>query len=445
MSVDKNSSVNEYLERVCSYIKYKEAHREIKEELISHIEEIKEEYMDNDISEDEALIKAIQRMGDAKEVGKQLNLAHKGTPDWITLILTLVLVNIGVFLMYFMKKSGFFNNVQYILDNNIEYMFNNAIKYAVIGTVSVILLYYFDYRKLEKYSNYIFIGFFMLCVFFMSIGTTMHGQVVLYIGDYPFNFIEISPYVFTIALAGIFNNWDWSRKINLVKALGYLICPIIIMFLGVSLTSCGIYFVTFIVLAVKSGLNKKYAFSLIGFNIMLFAMSIFTEPYRIKRFFAFLHPLSDPQGRGYTTSLIYNIIHSSGMFGHGKTFLEYGFPGIHSEYIFNYIVYTFGWLGAAVLITLIIAFIMRIFHITNKVHDGYGKLLISSLVSIFIVQYLLNILVNVNLAPTISVTLPFISYGGSMCLFNMISVGIILSVYRRRSLSVSNSESAIKN
>nr|WP_272509094.1 FtsW/RodA/SpoVE family cell cycle protein [Clostridium ganghwense] len=376
-------------------------------------------------------------MGDAEEVGKQLNLAHKGTPDLITLILTLVLVNIGVVLMYFMENSGLLRST--------EYMFNNSIKYALAGTASVILLYYFDYRKLEKYSNYMFIGFFMLCVFLMSIGTTMHGQVVIYIGDYPFNFIDVSPYVFIIALAGIFNNWDWSRKINLIKAFAYLICPMIIMFLGVSLTSCGIYFVAFIVLAVKSGLNKKYAFLLIGFNIMIFVMCIFTEPYRIKRFFAFLHPLSDPRGNTYTNSLIYNIIHSSGMFGHGKAFLEYSFPGIHSEYIFNYIVYTFGWIGAAVLITLIIAFIMRILHITNKIHDGYGKLLISGLVSIFIVQYLLNILINVNLAPTVSVTLPFISYGGAMCLFNMISVGIILSVYRRRSLSVNNNKSAIKN
>ncbi|MEK6264029.1 MAG: FtsW/RodA/SpoVE family cell cycle protein, partial [Clostridium sp.] len=89
----------------------------------------------------------------------------------------------------------------------------------------------------------------------------------------------------------------------------------------------------------------------------------------------------------------------------------------------------------AIIITFIISFIYRILHISKYVRDNYGRLLISGLVSIFIVQFAANILMNVNLFPIVGIALPFISYGGSLGLINMASVGIIMSIYRRRSLT----------
>lgn len=52
--------------------------------------------------QEKAVNQAVIRMGDGDDVGKQLNLVHKGTPDWVTLILTIVIVNTGVGLMYLM-------------------------------------------------------------------------------------------------------------------------------------------------------------------------------------------------------------------------------------------------------------------------------------------------------------------------------------------------------
>ncbi|MCJ7689290.1 MAG: FtsW/RodA/SpoVE family cell cycle protein, partial [Clostridiaceae bacterium] len=129
-------------------------------------------------------------------------------------------------------------------------------------------------------------------------------------------------------------------------------------------------------------------------------------------------------------------IHTSGIFGNGFSANEKLLvPSMQSNFVFNYIVHTFGWLGAAVIITIIISFIYRILHISKYVRDTYGRLLIAGLISIFIVQFAANILMNVNLFPIIGIALPFISYGGSLGLINMASVGIIMSVYRRRTLS----------
>lgn len=108
---------------------------------------------------------------------------------------------------------------------------------------------------------------------------------------------------------------------------------------------------------------------------------------------------------------------------------------MQSDFVFIYIVHTFGWLGAAVIISIIVSFIYRILHVSKYVRDNYGRLLISGLISIFIVQFAANILMNLNLFPMIGTALPFISYGGPLGIINMVSVGIIMSVYRRRSLS----------
>ena len=158
--------------------------------------------------------------------------------------------------------------------------------------------------------------------------------------------------------------------------------------------------------------------------------------YRVKRFFTFLHPFSDPEGVGYLNTRMYEIFNNSEIFGHwfsANDLLKV--PSMESEFVLNYILHTFGWLGIAVIITIIVSFIYRVLHISKYVRDSYGRLLIGGLISIFIIQFAANILMNVNLFPIVGIALPFISYGGSLGLINMISVGIIMSVYRRRSLS----------
>ncbi|MBU3127890.1 FtsW/RodA/SpoVE family cell cycle protein [Clostridium tagluense] len=429
MGVGDNSKINEYIDYVCSYVKYKEAHKEIKEELSSHIEDMLDEYTESGMSQEEAGRKAISRMGDSDIVGKQLNIAHKGTPDWITLILTIVLVNTGVVLRYLMQyKSS---------DICSDYLFNHSLLYAAIGTAGIVVLYFFDYRKLQKYSNYIFIGMCLLFILSFFVGNRINGSIFTMLENFTFYIKAISLYVFVIALAGIFNNYDWIKKINLIKATGYLGIPMFLILSAHGLSYCGIYFIAFIVLALKSNMKKRYTIYIVVINAICFLVYSWSEPYRMQRFFSFLNPFSDPEGAGYLNVKIYKIIHTSGIFGHGFSTNEklLYLPGLQSEFVLNYIVHTLGWIGAAVIITIIVSFIYRMLHISKYVRDNYGRLLISGLISIFIVQFTANILMNVNLFPIIGIALPFISYGGALGIINMLSVGIIMSVYRRRSLS----------
>ncbi|MBU3184775.1 FtsW/RodA/SpoVE family cell cycle protein [Clostridium estertheticum] len=429
MGIKDNSKINEYIDMICSYVKFRGAHKEIKDELFAHIEDIVDENNESGLSDVESTSEALKRMGDGEAIGKQLNIAHKGTPDWITLLLTIILVNAGVVLMYLIQYKNSYNTS--------DYLFNHSLLYSAIGTVGVVLLYFFDYRKLEKYSKYIFIGMCLSFILLFFIGHPINGTTSFSIDSFSIDIKAISLYVFVISLAGIFNNYDWNNKMNLIKAIGYLFIPLILMIEVQGLSYWGIYLITFLVLALKSGIKKRYAIYIVAFNIICSLLYFISEPYRTARLMSFLHPLYDPTGITYMGAQMYNITHTSGIFGQGfsSTGSLLKLPSMESEFVFSFIVHTFGWLGAAVIISIIISFIYRILHISKYVRDSYGRLLISGLISVFIVQFVSNILMNLNLFPIVGVALPFLSYGGSLGLINMLSVGVIMSVYRRRSLS----------
>lgn len=422
VSVNKISMINSYIKEVCSYVKFKEAHEEIKLELSTHLEDIYDECVEKGLSEEEALNNATKRMGTPLEVGKQLNLAHRGTPDWITLVLTLVLVNIGVLLMYFIKSNN--------LISNFDYIFSRSLRYSFIGTILIILLYLFDYRKLEKYSKYILWSVFLL-IFIITFNPMSWPMVKSKM------VISITPYFLIIALAGIFNTWDWNKHINLFKGSLILAVPTIMMILFNSTSSAIIYSVSFILISVKSKIRLRYSVLAITVGILAFILYFMNEPYRFMRLISFSNFNKNSLGVSYVNMQINNIINSTGLLGKGLSSQINTLPEVHTEFVFNYVLYTLGWLGAMVLITLITAFIIRVISITKVINHSYGKLLIEGLITIMIVQFVLNILMNLNLMPIIGMSLPFISYNSTFGILNMMSVGLILSVYRRRSLTPS--------
>ena len=87
--------IKNFLETICNEIKYKPVKEEISQEIESHIKEIKEDYMDCGMKEQEAEQKAIEQMGNAEEIGKELNKIHKPKLDWKLLTLLVILIGFG--------------------------------------------------------------------------------------------------------------------------------------------------------------------------------------------------------------------------------------------------------------------------------------------------------------------------------------------------------------
>ena len=81
MSDEKNNKIEEYIETVCSLVKNKDVHSDLKLELEDHLETLKEEFISSGASEEKAADKAIAHMGEASIIGRQLNATHKAKLD----------------------------------------------------------------------------------------------------------------------------------------------------------------------------------------------------------------------------------------------------------------------------------------------------------------------------------------------------------------------------
>ena len=99
-----------------------------------------------------------------------------------------------------------------------------------------------------------------------------------------------------------------------------------------------------------------------------------------------------------------------------------------------------GTIYSAIIIGVVGIFAIKLIIDSNKINDKNGKLLITGFGSFILLQAIFNILMNFNIIPISDFYLPFISYGGSQLLTNMIMIAFILSIYRRKDISTKKGE-----
>lgn len=134
---------------------------------------------------------------------------------------------------------------------------------------------------------------------------------------------------------------------------------------------------------------------------------------------SFLYPERDPYGAGYMYFLVKDLLSQAGWFGNG--FINDGnrqaLPGAHTDMAFPNVVYSLGWVFGIFLCIMLLIFIWRISSNAFKTKDLFGRLIVIGGATFIAVPTLWNILMGLGFAPIMEVSLPFISYGGSMLLF----------------------------
>ena len=432
MSSVGDKKIENYLNSVCSLVKNKRVHENIREELLSHIDEIIEDKVSQGKSEKIAIEEAISQMGDYNIVGTKLNKVHKATPDWMLLAMMGTLILVGIITLFSMMEMA---NYSY---GSPYFLINKTIVHVVIGMLIGFIVIRCDYRLLKKYSKITYVMGVLTLLLLIIIGTPVYGiKSFLRIGSISINALALSQLFFVVSLAGIFENYNWSSKKNILIGLLIGFIPSILFLLAPSLTSAVIYIVAISIIMIISGLRIRYLVSFIGAITLTFICWIFNQPYRINRLlelFSFKGNDINNVMYGFIYERLNTIRNSSKLLGQGGQLVQNLLPEVNTDFILVYIIYSFGWIVAIMLITLIIGFIVRIYFVGIKTKDKYGKLITIGFCSIMSVQFLLNILINLNLAPYFSVPMPFISYGGSNLVINIITVTLIISIYKWRNI-----------
>lgn len=432
----ENDKVKDYINKVCMLIKNKDVHYDINLELQDHIETLKEDFINSGLSEEEATEKALSHMGDPSLIGTQLNKTHKAKIGWGVIIPLLCFSLFGLVTMYFIQSKGAVAEADYIK------MFQKNLIFYILGIGLITGLYFFDYRRILPYSKQIYIGTLVVLILQLFFNVPVNGHYYFYIGFLTIDLMPFCLLFLVVSLAGIFEGWDWNNLLGFLKALGLIIVPglLITIIPGyLTLTATTTYSFLYFIACITLMFMSKAKISQVLFCIIspVFSIFIYTlfEPYRLRRFTIFLDPASDPTNSGWIYLQLKKAVESAGAFGNGFTMEPKTIPELHTDFVFTYIVYTFGWIAAVAIITLIIIFLLKIISVAKVTKNSYGKLIVSGFIAILTTEFLLNIAMNFGIAPIMGISLPFMSFGGSQLLINMTIVGLILSVYRRKDIT----------
>ena len=165
------------------------------------------------------------------------------------------------------------------------------------------------------------------------------------------------------------------------------------------------------------------------------------EKYKFDRIYTWIDPYSYATNEGYNLVQVLRAIGSGEITGKGFLGKEVHVPEQHTDFIFSVIGEEFGFIGASFVIILFFFLIYHIIRIGLATKDPFSSYICSGIVTMITFHVLENIGMQLQLLPITGIPLPFISYGGSALLGNMLGIGIIFSIrYYHRTYMFSSEE-----
>jgi rod shape determining protein RodA len=162
------------------------------------------------------------------------------------------------------------------------------------------------------------------------------------------------------------------------------------------------------------------------------------KTYQLNRLTSFINPSADPRGTGYSAAQAKIAIGSGGLHGtglfHSQLVAGSFVPEQHTDFIFAVVGNELGFTGACVVIGLLGLLLFSAMRISMKAEDQFGTLVSAGIAIWFAVQAFVNIGMTIGIMPVTGLPLPFVSYGGSAMFADMMAVGLLQSVRRRRCL-----------
>ncbi len=197
--------------------------------------------------------------------------------------------------------------------------------------------------------------------------------------------------------------------------------------LGTAVTIAVVAFILFF----AAGFKITYLLAVILPAIPALLYAMLSKPYRRKRILAFFHPWDDPRGVGFQIIQSFLALGSGGIFGVGLGRSQqklFYLPESHTDFIFSIIGEELGFLGAGAVVLLFIVFVFAGMVIVFRTRSHFSQLLGLGLVSLIGLEAVINIGVSIGALPTKGLSLPFISYGGSALLANMMALGLLINI-----------------
>lgn len=347
---------------------------------------------------------------------------------------TMVLVCVGIVMIY--SASCIYAWERY---HDGFFFLKRHISFVAIGIVLAFLVMTVDYRKFRTFAKPLLLVSLLLLalVLIPGIGREVSGARRWF----RFKFISFQPSELANIAVIIYMADFITRKKEMLKSFVWGFMPAMMVLGAVVLlilmqpdlgTTLALGVVVFIMLFI-AGVRPQHLLYVILAGLPALYFLIFHVPYRRMRIMAFLNPWADPRGSGFQIIQSQIALGSGGItgigLGHSKQKLFF-LPAAHTDFILSIIGEELGLIGTVGVVSLFVLFILLGLKIVKNAPDQFGYLLGLGLVSMITLKAMVNIGVSCGVLPTKGLPLPFISYGGSSFIFDLVSVGILMNIAR---------------
>ncbi len=397
--------------------------------------------------------------------------AKYGKTDWVLLLLTVGLTFFGGIMI----RSAELNRP--VTDWWQHWVLGG------FGVVLALLITRSNYQNLLRFHWYLYGANIAMLLAVMVLGSSAKGaQRWIYIGPFNFQPSEFAKIALIITLAAVLQQRQVKYLSEFVKTLFITIPPWLLVFIQPDLGSSLVFGVIALGMLYWAGANPGWLLLLasplvaailyavyqplwvlwaglmaltawrtlpwpkisalvalginVGFGFLGVVFWNVLKDYQKERLIMFLDPEKDALGAGYHLIQSRIAIGAGGFWGQGitqgtQTQLNF-IPEQHTDFIFSAIGEECGFFGCFLLILTFWYLCWRILKIANTSRDNFGSLLVIGVLSMIVFQVVVNIGMNVGIAPVTGIPLPWISYGRSALLKNFISIGLIESVAAAR-------------
>ena len=306
-----------------------------------------------------------------------------------------------------------------------------------IGFIAAIIILRYNYMVIPDVNKWLYVLAIalLLTVYIPGLGTEAFGsRAWIDLRVITFQPSEIVKILFILIMAGYLDR----NKDNLYNFRGLLKAaligaPIILIVLKEDFGSALVFAFTWVVMLFFAGIDIKAFGKFMAIVLAMVPVAyLLMADYQKERLEAFLHPDNLTLPGNYQVWQSKVAIGSGGLFGKGlfngtQKSLEF-IPVQTSDFIFSVIGEELGLVGGVIVIALFGVLLIRMMHILSESLDFYGALIISGVIGMFTFQIFENIAMTMGLMPVTGITLPFLSYGGSSIISNMIAIGLVLNI-----------------
>lgn len=319
-----------------------------------------------------------------------------------------------------------------------------------IGLAAAVAVWHYDTRALSSMTTALFI---LACVLMVlpripGLGYEVNGMMGwVRLGPVRFQPSEPSKIVviFLMASAAAQYNGKIETFRDYAKLCGTLLVPLLLIMsldLGTGLV---IFFIGATIIIV-SGAPRTWVLLTIALIVGVAALVIITsmiegiphilKEYQLNRLIVFVDPDVDPTNNGYNLTQAMIAVGSGGFFGKGfgnATQALNGFvPEAQTDFVFSLFAEQFGFVGSVVLLALFACMIVTTILLAMRTESLYMRLVLVGCVAMWTFQVLENVGMCLGIMPITGIPLPFVSYGSSSMVVQLVAVGIVQSVWRHR-------------